>query len=278
TFYPFSYLCLLEDKLVFEKFINNFPRYAPKNIGSVSRYHFYLQDGLPQPLENILKYPMNCIVKNIWGFGGRNIFLLKIEEGKLFINGVQSTMEEFIKRLPEKAVLQEILEQHQVLRELHPYSINTARIVTVNTGTEVKVISTFLRVGVNGNYVDNIAQGNIFVPIDRSTGKLAREGHTNYHIRILKHPQTEVTFEGIEIPFYDEAKELCRKLHFQLPYFFILGWDIAFTPSGPVVIESNNIHKLVDEQKFEGGLRKQFDIYIKEFIENKRKERKFDYA
>jgi hypothetical protein len=63
-----------------------------------------------------------------------------------------------------------------------------------------------------------------------------------------------------------------------LPYFFILGWDIAFTPNGPVVIESNNIHQIVDVQIFEGGLRKQFDGYIKEFRENKRKERKPDYA
>jgi glutathione synthase/RimK-type ligase-like ATP-grasp enzyme len=94
----------------------------------------------------------------------------------------------------------------------------------------------------------------------------------------LSHPQTKVVFEGYEIPFFQEAMELCKKLHYQLSYFFILGWDIAFTPTGPVVIETNNIHMMVDEQKAEGGMKKQIDAYFKEFMENKHKERKVDYA
>lgn len=278
-FYPSSYLCLLEDKLIFEKFINNFPEHAPKNLGFVTRYHFYLPNGLPQPIENILKHPMKCIVKNTWGFGGRDIFLLTVEDGQLYINGRKSTLHEFIEKLPERAVLQELLEQHEKLKKLHPASINTARIVTVNTGTQVHIVATHLRVGVNNNFVDNIAKGNIYVPIDRNTGKLKKIGNSSTEpLLFLSHPQTKIVFEGYEIPFFHEAMELCQNLHYQLPYFFILGWDIAFTPKGVVVIETNNIHKMVDEQKAEGGLKKQIDAYFKEFMENKRKERKFDYA
>lgn len=278
-FYPPNYLCLLEDKLVFEKFINNYPEYAPKNLGFVTKYHFYLPDALPQPIENILKHPMRCIVKNTWGFGGRDIFLLTVDSGELYINGVKSTLEDFIHKLPERAVLQELLEQHEVLKALHPSSINTARIVTVNTGTEVHTISTFLRIGMGGKFVDNIAQGNIYIPIDKKTGKLTKFGHsTTEPLIFLSHPQTKVVFNGLEIPHFQEAIELCKKLHYQLSYFFILGWDIAFTPTGLTVIECNNIHKIVDEQRWEGGLKNQMDAYLKEFLENKYKERKLNYA
>lgn len=278
-FYPQSYLCLLEDKLIFEKFINNFPQHAPKNLGFVTRYHFYLPDGLPQPVENILHHPMKCIVKNTWGFGGKDIFILTIDAGQIFINGQKSTLREFISKLPERAVLQELLEQHEVLKMLHPNSVNTSRIITVSTGTAVHVISTILRVGIGESFLDNFSKGNIYIPIDKNTGKLGKIGYSNTEPLIFfSHPQTKITFDGIQIPFYQDAIELCQKLHYQLPYFFILGWDIAFTPQGLVVIETNNIHQIVDDQMIEGGLKKKMKGYFSEFIENKRKERKFDYA
>lgn len=278
-FYPPSYLCLLEDKLVFEKFINNFPEHAPKNIGYITRYRLYLHDSPPQPIENILNYTIKCIVKNTWGYGGKDIFLLNVDAGNLYINGVKSTLEEFKNKLPERSVLQEILDQHTTIKSLHPASVNTARIVTVNTGYEVQLISAALRIGVNGNFVDNIARGNIFVPINKHTGKLQKAGRSGSSPQLYyAHPQTNVVFEDLEVPFFNQAADLCKKLHSHLPYFFILGWDVAFTPNGPVVIESNNIHQIVDVQLFEGGLKKQFDRYIKDFRENKRKERKPDYA
>jgi hypothetical protein len=277
-FYPSSYLCLLEDKQVFEKFINNFPEHAPKNIGYLTKQHFYLTDGIPQPIENILKYPMKCIVKNTVGFGGKDIFILTVESGNLFINGNKSTLKEFINTLPERSVLQEILEQHEDVKRLHPSSINTSRIVTVNTGSEIIVVSSILRIGKGGNVVDNFAKGNIYVPVDRKTGKLRKLGHSNKEPLVYySHPQTKIVFDGYQLPYYQDALELCKKLHYQLPYFFILGWDIAFTPNGPVVIESNNIHQIVDEQEFEGALKKRFDLYIKKFMENK-KERNPAYA
>ncbi len=278
-FYPTNYLCLLEDKQVFEKFINNFPEHAPKNIGYVTQQYFYLPDCVPQPIENILKYPMKCIVKNTLGFGGKDIFILTIDSGNLYINDKKSTIAEFINRLPERSVLQEILEQHEDVKRLHPSSINTSRIVTVNTGSGVNVVSTFLRIGNGGNVVDNIAKGNIYVPIDRKTGKLGKLGQSNNEPLVFySHPQTNIVFDGYQLPYFQEALELCKKLHYQLPYFFILGWDIAFTPNGPVVIESNNIHQVVDEQEFEGALKKQFDVYIKEFMKNKQRERNPAYA
>ncbi len=278
-FYPPGYLCLLEDKLIFEKFINNFPEYAPKNIGFVTKKHFYLLDGSPKPIEAILNYPMKCIVKNTWGFGGKDIFMLTIASDEIFINGIKSTVKDLSDKINERSLLQELVVQHDVLKKLHPASLNTSRIVTVNTGSDVHVISSLLRVGVDGNFVDNVAKGNLLVPIDIKTGKLAKRAYSDKDsLFYLSHPQTKTNFEGIDIPYYDEALKVCKKLHFQLPYFFVLGWDVAFTPTGPVVIESNNLHMVVLEQLWVGGLKNRFDGYIKEFMENKRTERRLNYA
>lgn len=270
-FYPSNYLCLLEDKMVWEKFINNYPEYAPKNIGYATKNHFYLPDSKPQPIENILNYPMHCIVKNTFGFGGKDIFKIKIEDGEIYINGTKSSIAELRNKLPERAVIQELLEQHDDLKRLHPESLNTSRMITVNTGSEIHVIATFLRIGVGNSIVDNLAQGNIYIPIDMATGKLDKMGYSHKEpLFFLSHPQTGVVFDGYQIPFFKEGMEAVKKLHNQLPYFFVLGWDVAFTPSGPVIIETNNIHRVVHEQIAVGGLKQRFDCYIKEFMKNKK--------
>ncbi len=270
-FYPPSYLCLLEDKMVWEKFINNYPQYAPRNIGYATKNRFYPSGSAPQPIEGISSYPMQSIVKNTMGFGGKDIFKLKVEKGEIFINDKKSSIEELKNKMPERAVIQELLEQHNDLKRLHPESLNTSRMITVNTGSEIHVIATFLRIGVGNSIVDNLAQGNIYIPIDMETGKLSKMGYSHKEpLFFFTHPQTGVVFDGYQIPFFKEGMEAVKKLHSQLPYFFVLGWDVAFTPNGPIIIETNNIHRVVHEQIAVGGLKQKFDQYIKEFLNNRK--------
>ncbi len=46
--------------------------------------------------------------------------------------------------------------------------------------------------------------------------------------------------DGFEIPSYHEAVETVKRLHLQLPFFNLIGWDVAIDENGdPVVIEWN---------------------------------------
>jgi hypothetical protein len=49
--------------------------------------------------------------------------------------------------------------------------------------------------------------------------------------RYQGHPDTGVRFEGHAVPFYEEAVALCRR--------FLIGWDVAITPRGPLILEPN---------------------------------------
>jgi hypothetical protein len=269
-FYPIRYICLLEDKLVFEKFINNYPAYAPKNIGFVTKKQLYLYESDPQPVGNILNYPMDCMIKNVDGFGGKNVFKLTVKNGEIAVNNSNASWDDFISKLPRKAVVQQVLEQHETLKKLHPASLNTMRINTVNPGDEVIVLSSLLRIGLGKSVVDNISSGGMYVPVNINNGKLNHFAFSDYEpMFYYAHPETNIRFEDMEIPFFNQAKELCQKLHAQLPYFFLIGWDVAFTPTGPVIIEANNLHQVIHAQISEGGLKRRFDDYVEKFMSNR---------
>ena len=42
------------------------------------------------------------------------------------------------------------------------------------------------------------------------------------------------------LPFWGETLALARQAHAAFPFCTVVGWDIAITASGPVVIEGNS--------------------------------------
>ena len=54
-----------------------------------------------------------------------------------------------------------------------------------------------------------------------------------------KHPQTGETIKGFKFPYWNEAIELCKKACQEIPEMGYVGWDVAFTPEGPLFVEAN---------------------------------------
>lgn len=100
---------------------------------------------------------------------------------------------------------------------------------------------------------DNRATGGYAVNISNQ-GKLdsLALGHNN---SIKEHPNTGVIFEGYQLPFWEETKKLVTKAHEQLKDIKSIGWDIAITPSGPVLLEGNDNWEICGSQNMEGGLK-----------------------
>ena len=54
------------------------------------------------------------------------------------------------------------------------------------------------------------------------------------------HPvRPEVQIKGRVLPHFREALEVARRAHEASGAFVIIGWDIALTPNGPVLVEGN---------------------------------------
>ena len=73
----------------------------------------------------------------------------------------------------------------------------------------------------------------------------------------LEHPDTKVPLSGFKVPFWDELCELTKKLARMCPDCHIMGWDMALTDSGWVMVECNYGPNNVYQYAI-GGMRKEF--------------------
>jgi hypothetical protein len=132
--------------------------------------------------------------------------------------------------------------QHPVLDRLYPHSVNSVRIDCLHTEAGWISNAAVLRVGTGGSVIDNYSAGGIVVGIDLDTGRLRpiarmqpRFG-SSWHAR---HPDTGVAFGDIMVPHWDLLRDtLNRAAEAMLP-FVSLGWDLAVTPDGVILIEAN---------------------------------------
>lgn len=133
-------------------------------------------------------------------------------------------------------IIEEAIVQHPEMKALHPESINTVRFITLVEGNDVKVLGASLRMG-NGTFVDN---GGIYVSVSMTTGKIDSLAYTNFGEKYEKHPVTNHNLIGFQIPFWEEVIAICREAAFEVPDVRCVGWDVAITENGPLIIEGND--------------------------------------
>ena len=76
--------------------------------------------------------------------------------------------------------------------------------------------------------------------------------------KIDRHPDSGVIFDGYTVPLYHEALQLCLKAHSYFYGIHSIGWDIAISENGPVIIEGNDNWGIAMFQILYGGLKKRF--------------------
>ena len=88
---------------------------------------------------------------------------------------------------------------------------------------------------------DNFAYGGIACAIDVERGELLGSalGAGLLSERFDCHPDTKRPIAGIVLPQWDVAVSLCLRAHEELASCPAIGWDVAFTSAGPMLIEGN---------------------------------------
>ena len=129
------------------------------------------------------------------------------------------------------------LQQDSVLASFNPDTVNTLRVLTYKD----KVVSCSVRMGRKGSYVDNAAKGGVVCSLDIETGCIEDYGLREYDIfKYYEHPDSHIKFKGVYVPQWSAVKELVEKTLKCLPYYNSVGFDVATTVNGPVIIEINS--------------------------------------
>jgi hypothetical protein len=187
------------------------------------------------------------VVKPLAGDRGESVRVFdRIDRDRRMLtgaNGALTAFDDLYRELISKEepwLLQEKVQQHPILSELHGTSVNTARVITFRADDgEVNVLAAALRIGIGSAEIDNTTEGGIAANIDLASG-ICGPATSRSSIRPLtRHPDTGRQIEGLHLPYWDDVKATALLAHQFLPFARSLGWDIAFGLDGPVVLEVN---------------------------------------
>ena len=82
--------------------------------------------------------------------------------------------------------------------------------------------------------------GGLGVSINVETGCLGEYGGRRFDpISYSSHPDSGLTFKNVQVPQWEDIKNLVYRTLSFLPQYRSLGFDIVTSPDGPIILEIN---------------------------------------
>lgn len=262
---------VVEDKLLFERTIRS------AGLRSTNSLFLLKRGGITDMAGQAIAYadfvaaidaltlPDGIIIKPLTGGSGSAVFKLSAAHGQLLHMGRPLDDAEFDRLIfttnnghhwPE-FVVQETISQHPDLSRFNPTSVNTIRIDTLaDAFGHVHFNAAALKVGTRGSIVDNSSAGGYMIAIDLESGRLESDAKRESEFGGQYHDvrQTfDVDPSSFVVPFWIETRAAVQLAAKTLAPYRSLGWDIAITPNGPLVVEANADYGIDVLQELSGG-------------------------
>lgn len=203
--------------------------------------------------EVVAKY-VNC------GSGGKQIVVLGNEKGKLnFDNNIVTC--KLLKQRFNNWLFQEKLSNIKVLSDVHESSLNTFRIMTYLKDGKAEVLYAMLKFGNNNAKTDNAHTDGVYVRVNINTGITEGLAYNESLEQFINHPYTNHKIDNIEIPKFNQVIETAKKCAMLFPKLTFVGWDIALTTSGAIVLEGNSSPGLTIIQRTHNGMEDFLKLY-----------------
>lgn len=178
-----------------------------------------------------------------------------------------------------QTLIEEVLEQHVAVDALYPDAVNTVRMVTMTDDKgSPHLLYAAMRLGRSGSVIDNFHSGGLIVPIDLKKGHLVGVAANQQGEFFESHPDTGIRFDGYFLPYWKELLALTSKVTKKVPSIRFVGWDLAITPKGPVLVAGtptpgHDIYQLVPQNPNKEGMLPIFDAAVPyEWVKNGNKE------
>ena len=216
-----DYIAVMRDKILFNKVFRDY----------IKRDFIDLRVATPDDLKKFIKGKKHVFAKPPKDFGGHGIEKIDVSDVKdasilhidLMNKGLYLVEEEII--------------QHPELDKLNPYAVNSFRIVTLVENNKAYILANALRINID----DAIAIGcsDAYMRLNED-GTPACKFVDDAGKIFDTHPLTGFDFNTIKkIPYVKESYEMVKQAALLIPEIRYIGWDVALTEKGPVVIEGN---------------------------------------
>ncbi|NRG16351.1 hypothetical protein HPQ64_01455 [Rhizobiales bacterium] len=280
---------LIQDKLAFEERLARAGIPSTRTLYRLKDRLIFNRAGNPATFGEFLtgietlQLPCGIIIKPRGGGSGSAVFRMRVEGGGLLHEGAALGEKDLFHLVFttnngfywDDFLVQETIHQHAAMARFNPTSVNTVRIDTlIGDDGQVRFNAAAIRIGARGAITDNVSSGGVMAGIDLETGRIsgrarrdAKYGGDYYDLCELCSASPDM----LQIPFWDEVLNVVTKAAEALLPFRSLGWDVALSVDGPVVIETNYDYGLDILQEHAGGYldRPLGRAYIEKFAPNK---------
>lgn len=247
---PLARQVLMDKMRTYERFKHFYGREAMSVCGESDHARY---------LDFVKKHP-TFVKKDVMESCGRSVELVHLSEEGL-------SEEAFFHSLMNgrRYILEEQVVQSDAMSALNPSSVNTVRCLTIYTRHGILTPWCFLKVGQGGSFIDNGGAGGILVGIDAKTGVLSSDGIDELARRYAEHPDTGLTLKGYQLPEWENMLTMCREMASMEPQNKWIGWDMAHTAKGWVIIEGNSLSESIGPQSTsQHSIRSELEYYMKD--------------
>lgn len=232
-----------------------------ETLALISESHLIYPNREVADINTIAEFTSPFFVKSLILEAGEGNYVCQKVNNQIKVNGELKNMVEFVKFLGNgKWVIQKKYSSHSSLQRINSSALNTTRIVTVMSPGGPVYLCGFQGFATGGATSDSWQHGSIYVGIDVENTCLKGVGITSVQDKregtMTKHPDSGILFKGYKIPYLKEAITLCIEAHRLFYFSFIIGWDVAITDDGPLILEANERPGMNVAQALDGGMKK----------------------
>lgn len=243
----------LANKLLFQRTMEEAGIPVPAYLGHIEAGVFHDADGATIQISG--PHDLDAIAAKLLEGGRESFFAKQLNhfggKGAFRVTRPSDLSSQFAALQSTPYLFQETVQQHSDFAAVHPASLNTMRIVTCTMrNDEPRIVSGYMRFGIKGAVVDNSSSGGFMAGIDLGSGRLATPGIHPFRKGgeiCERHPDSGIPMVGFQIPMFDQVLELVERAAATLRYPLV-GWDVAVTPSGPLIVEGNDKPDYFDDE------------------------------
>ena len=203
-----------------------------------------------EQLSSFLRNHLRFILKPDSAACGRGILIIDATNETDALNRIN----EGIGNSDGLFVIEELIVQNEEMGRFHPQSVNTVRIPTIRFDDRVEIVHPFVRIGRGESIVDNAGAGGVFGNIETETGCVYAACDEIGH-QFSIHPDTGIPIVGFVIPHWKEAVSFAKDLAMVVPSVRYVGWDLALTDKGWLMVEGNDKGQFVFQCPDQKGFR-----------------------